>query len=165
MPQPFRPVVDRNLDNLGQDIYHDDIHDIIDDDAAGGDDAASDSSKASDNRDSDDEPSADDVAAVAGDDVPSVDIVAIECSPGQADAAHRAHSTIAALHETIDVLRTIGSVEGVQSIQHVLAKERRKARNLASDSPAVADAFLRLRKADDDVMRKRIRRIDQIKQT
>ena len=88
-PYPPRPKVDRILENLGQDFYHDHIHDILDDDGAGGDDAASDSSKASDNRDSDDEPSADDVAAVAGDDVPSVEIVAIECSPGQADAAHR----------------------------------------------------------------------------
>ena len=38
-PYPPRPKVDRILENLGQDFYHDHIHGIIDDDGAGDDDA------------------------------------------------------------------------------------------------------------------------------
>jgi hypothetical protein len=165
MEYPPRPAVDRILDNLGEDFYHDAIHDIPDCDVVGDDDAVSECSDDIDNCDADGGLSSDGMAAVAGDDVPSVEAVAIECSPGQADAAHRVHSTIAGLHETIGALQPMGSVEGVQAIQHVLTKERRKARSLAADSPAVADSFLRLRKADDDITLERKRSFDDMKHT
>ena len=67
-------------------------------------------------------------------------------------------ATIAALELTIESLRGIGSVRGVQSIEEELKKERRKERELLQESPAVADAFLRLRRAEEQgaLMQKRL---------
>ena len=71
---------------------------------------------------------------------------------------HAVKATIAALEGTIDALRSIGSVRSVQCIEVELAKERRKARRLVEENPAVADAFLQLRQAEDQdqFMRKRV---------
>ena len=70
-------------------------------------------------------------------------------SAGEADAVHRVRITMAALQEHIDGLRAIGHVRGVQCIEAELSKEKRKERALIKDSPAVADAFSRIRRAED----------------
>jgi hypothetical protein len=70
-------------------------------------------------------------------------------SAGEADAVHQVKATRAALAATLEGLRAIGSVRAVQCIEQELAKEKRKARLLVKGSPAVADAFLRLRRAED----------------
>ncbi len=59
---------------------------------------------------------------------------------------------MAALREHIDGLRAIGHVRGVQCIEAELSKEKRKERALIKDSPAVADAFSRIRRAEDQDM-------------
>ena len=70
-------------------------------------------------------------------------------SAGDANAAHHVKATMAALVATIEGLQAIGSVRGVQCIELELGRERRKSRALGRESPAVADAFLRLRRAED----------------
>ena len=78
-------------------------------------------------------------AAVAGQGVEGAERVELEDSPmasdllsaGDADAVHKSQSTIAALQGTIEGLRAIGSVRGVQCIEAELTKERRKLRKLS----------------------------------
>ena len=65
---------------------------------------------------------------------------------------------MATLEATIEGLRAIGQVRGVQFIEAELGKEKRKARAFVKESPAVADAFLRLRRAEvqERLMDKRV---------
>ena len=155
-PYPSRPKVDRVLENLGEDFYHDAVHCLTTGgDAtavAEGDQEAIDSS--SDGDDGDDKPADHVPAAVAGEGAGSagVEDLHVEHAPlsaSQADRVHHARATISALESTIDGLRAIGNVRGVQVIGAELAKERRRARQLVKESPAVADAFLRLRRAEE----------------
>ncbi len=62
----------------------------------------------------------------------------------------KAKLTMSALEATLEGLRAIGSVRGVHSIEIELSKERRRVRELIKGSPAVAECFLRLRRADDE---------------
>ena len=82
----------------------------------------------------------------------------VPLSASQADTVHQVKATIASLEATIESLRAIGSVRGVQCIETELRKERRKERQLVTESPAVADAFLRLRRAEEQgtLMKKRL---------
>ena len=172
-PYPARKEVDRVLENLGEDFYHDDLDDLDDggnDTAvAEGDQEAPDSS--SDESDGDDEPVRHVDAAVADDgektfgvagaenaELESKDMEIVPLSAPQADAVHQVKTTIAVLEATIESLQAIGSVRGVQSIETELHKERRKERQLVQESPVVADAFLRLRRAEaqDALMKKRL---------
>ena len=73
----------------------------------------------------------------------------VSLSPSQADKVHQVSCTIAALEATIDSLTSIGSVRGQQCLEEELNKEKRKRRLLIHESPAVADAFLQRRKAED----------------
>ncbi len=164
-PYPSRQKVDRVLENLGEDFYHDNVHCLTN-----GDDATAvaegDQEAISDSDDGDDEPADHVPAAVAGEGAEGAESAELEdsrmesapLSAGEADAVHQVKATIAALEATLEGLRAIGSVRGVQCIEAELAKERRKARQLVKDSPAVADAFLRLRRAEDQerLMNKRI---------
>ena len=70
-------------------------------------------------------------------------------SAAAAEEIHKLKGTMATLEATIAGLRAIGSVRGVQCIELELAKARRQARQLAKEQPAVADAFFRLRRAED----------------
>ena len=56
---------------------------------------------------------------------------------------------MAALEGMIQGLQAIGSISGVQSLELELSKEKRKVRHLVAESPAVAEAFSRLRNAED----------------
>ena len=86
----------------------------------------------------------------------STDTVAL--SPTQAEAVQQVEITIAALEATIESLRSIGCLRGVQSIEAELQKERRKQRQLIKATPAVADAFLQRRRAEeqDTLTKKRL---------
>ena len=158
-PYPPRAQVDRILQNLGEDFYYDDVHCLTngeDDTAvADGDEEAAEPS--SDEDDGNDEPSEHVLAADTCEDVDGAEIVhfvgsrvkSAPLSACEADAVHKAKATMAALQATIENLRSIGAVRGVQCIEIELAKEKRKARELVKASPAVAEAFLRLRRAED----------------
>jgi hypothetical protein len=150
-PYPPRQKVDRILANLGEDFYHDAVHSL--EDKEGDQEAVSSSS---DSDEGDGTPADHAPAAVAGEGVEGAQSAEPEdsraesepLSTSQADAVHQVKTTVAALESHIEGLRAIGSVRGVQCIEQELAKERRKMRNLARDSPAVADAFSRLRRAE-----------------
>jgi len=163
-PYPAHKHVDRILERLGEDDYHDDVHaldagdDYHDDVQALDDEEAPNDS--SDESDDDDNQVGQGDAAVAGDDGGDVQSKPMEIAPlsaSQADSVQNSQSTMAALEATIDSLKAIGSVRGVQCIEQELQKERRKRRALLQESPAVADAFLRLRRAEeqDGLMKRR----------
>jgi hypothetical protein len=126
MPYPPRHAVDRVLKNLGEDFYHDDIHGLKNkrDDTvvADGNEEASEASSDNDKSDGDGEPAAHVLAAVAGEGVEGAESAELEGSPlasdllsaGDADAVHKVRSTIAVLQATIEGLRAVGSVRGVQ---------------------------------------------------
>ena len=58
----------------------------------------------------------------------------------------------------IQHLQESGAVVAASQLEHCMTKERRRQRQMQQESPAVAEAFLRLRKAEDqeNVMRLRI---------
>jgi hypothetical protein len=155
---PARARVDKVLQRLGEDFYHDDVHRLQDGAdaaavAAEGDES-SDDSMAGDLEE--DDPAAHALAAVAaggGKGAESAESSRVEPAPlstSQADAVHAARATAAALQSTIESLRAIGHVRGVQVLEVELAKERRRVRALVKESPAVADAFLQLRRAEEE---------------
>ena len=57
-------------------------------------------------------------------------------------------TTIAALESTLDSLKMAGVVRGVQRIEAEIHKARKRERDLVCESPAVAETFLRLRRAE-----------------
>ena len=154
-PYPAREAVDSVLLNLGDDVYHDDVHALKNGDdetaVADGDEVAAESSSDGDSGDGE---SADQVSsAVAGGGAEGAEIVEFAGPHVNSDAMcstdsetlHAVKATIAALEGTLETLRSIGSVRSVQCIEVELTKERRKARRLVAENPAVADAFLQLR--------------------
>ena len=82
----------------------------------------------------------------------------VPLSAEQADAVHQVKAKIATLEATIESLRATGSVRGVQFIEGKLKKGRRKKRQRVKESPPVADACLRLRRAKEPsaAMQKRL---------
>jgi len=154
-PYPKNRKVDQIIATLGEDHYHDAVHCAHDNPVAGEDEESI--SSGSDDADGNDEPVEHDPAAVAAECVVSAGGAGLEgshvesapLSVGDADAVHNVRVTMAALQEHIEGLRAIGHVRGVQCLLAELAKERRKERGLVKDSPAVADAFLRVRRAAD----------------
>ena len=62
-------------------------------------------------------------------------------SAAQADAVHQVRTVIAALESTIDNLKAVGVVRGVQCLETELHKERKRERDFARETPAVAEAF------------------------
>ena len=134
---------------------------------AEGDQEAIDSS--SSDGDGADDPAEHVPAAVAGEGVKGAESAEPACSrmesapisAEEADAVHNVKATMAALEATLEGLRAIGSLKGVQSIETELAKQRRNARRLIQEKPAVADAFLRLRRAEDQERLMNMRIADQ----
>ena len=126
-PYPAHRKVDRILENLGDDFYHDDVHCL-----ANGDDVTADAEgdqevidPSSDEDDGDDEPSEHVPAAVAGQGAENSGRAELEgsgmesgpLSANEADAVHKGKGTMAALEATIEGLRAIGSVRGVHFIE------------------------------------------------
>ena len=165
---PAHKKVDRVLANLGEDFYHDDIHCLED-----GDDVTADAEvdqevicPSSDEDSGNDEPSEHVPAAVAGQGAENSGSAELEgsgmesapLSANEADELYKVKGTMATLEATIEGLRAIGQVRGVQFMEAELAKEQRKVRALVNESPAVADAFSRLRRAEvqERLMDKRV---------
>ena len=87
------------------------------------------------------------MAAVAGGGAEVVEAAKLEdssmdLSAAQADAVHKVKATVAALEATIEGLRAIGSVRGVQCIEAELAKERMRERQLVKESSRSRGSFL-----------------------
>ena len=162
-PYPARAAVDRVLANLGEDFYHDAVHDLdpADDDVAvqeGGGEAPSSSSQESD----EDDPTVEHgEAAVAGDDgatsvalggegidARSPGLEHVPLSAAQADAVHEAEATLASLEAMLDSLKAMGQLRAIHCIEAEIHKVRRKQRQLVKEEPAVAEAFSRLRRAE-----------------
>jgi len=168
-PYPKRKKADAILERLGEDFYHDDVHALGNDDDDDAAVAEGDQGAISDT--SDDVDAVHVGAAVAeGDEVENVDeledtaVAIIPLSAEQANQVHAVKASIAGIQSTIDTLRAIGSVRGVQCMETELAKERRKERQLVQGDPAVADAFLRLRTAEQQEDRVRMHAAAQQKQ-
>ena len=169
-PYPAHKDVDDILKKLGEDYFHDDIQELDGQD----DTAVAENDQETDNASSDeseqDKPAGHVDAAVAGDDTDSPDehaehavvesksIETASLSASQAERLHAVQITIAGLETTIESLRSIGCIRGVASIEVELQKERRRQRELVKESPAVAEAFMQRRKAEeqDTLMRKRL---------
>ena len=160
-PYRHRREVDSVLEKLGEDFQYDDVHVLHD----GGSDAAvadggDETSEASDDGEVNDA-AEHALAAVAGEGAADAGSAEAEgshveletLSAEQADQTHRTEATITSLIATIEGLRAIGSVRGVQCIEVELAKKRRKLQTLVQESPVVADSFLRLRRAEDEDIR------------
>ena len=150
---PARPKVDSILANLGEDYYHDDIDAMEveekDTEEAVADEAAP--SCSSEDDDGDDRPALPVDAAAAGDgDVASAGDLESTSVEIQADTVHQVQATIASLEATIESIRGIGSVRAVQCREAELKKERRRERQLVTQSPTVADALARLRRAEKE---------------
>ena len=66
----------------------------------------------------------------------------------QADQVLAVRCSIAALQGTIEPLRQQGLLRGVQALEAELQKQRRRERELVRENPAVAETFMRWRKAE-----------------
>ena len=167
---PYKPrhEVDKVLRNLGEDFYLDALQTIDDDTAVAEKDHDADSSSSDDSEQ--DKPAGHVDAAVAGDEpaelpelavpaelalVESEIIETVGLSSMQADAIERVDATIVGLQATLDGLHAIGALSGVRSIAHELRKEKRRQRQLVAETPAVAEAFLLRRRAEDEEFRKK----------
>ena len=151
-PYPPRAQVDRVLQNLGEDFYYDDVHCVTngeDDTAvADGDEEAAEPS--SDEDDGNDEPSEHVLAADTCEDVDGAEIVefvgsrvkSAPLSACEADAVHKAKATMAALQATIENLRSIGAVRGVQCIEIELAKEKKESKRACQSIARSRGSFL-----------------------
>ena len=167
-PYPAHKHTDAVLERLGEDFSYDSIHALgneEDDEASEEEDAETPNGSSDESSDEGDAAVAGDdrsVAAVAGDhggdhnDDRQSTLVEVPLSASQADAVHQVEITIAALQGTLDSLKAIGSVRAAQCVEQELQKERRKQRALVKESPAVAESFLRLRRAEEqDTLMKR----------
>jgi len=150
-PYPKHHRVDEILANLGEDVSRDDVHAISD--AEEDDDVASPSEQSNEESPSEFESAvaANDTAAIVAVHSPA-DSIRIDqnviLSASQADELLQVRTTIAALESTLESLRMTGAVRGVQCIEAEIHRERKRERGLVCESPAVAEAFLRFRRAE-----------------
>ena len=156
---PANRQVDNIVKHLGEDYFHDDVHNMSEAENDMDDGDTSDDGDAAAIADDDNAAAvADDncdVTAVADDDVtadvadePCEDIVPLSCS--QADAVQRIRVEIAALQLTMHCLEGTGQLKMVQCMESEIHKLRRRERDLVRGSPADADTFKRLRIAEDN---------------
>jgi len=147
MPYPPNKC-DRVLSNLGADFYHDELHELEDEDTAAAEEGDNERGAPSDTSTDVDEER---VSAAVPENVGAiVPTAAAEhtneplCG-AQADAVHQAHETMVALESAMDSLRAVGAARGAQCVEAELRKMKRREREMVRTKPAVADAFLRLR--------------------
>ena len=168
---PKHLKVDKVLEALGDDFYHDGFQDMDEEEesaVAAGDGGApsesSDDSVESDNDepvgltavavDANDEPVG--ITAVAGDsteapvdEIGSTSTEILPLSDKQAEAVQQMRSSISELESAREALRAMGSLRSVQVLEMELAKERRRLRALSKEVPAVAETFFRFRAAEE----------------
>ena len=159
IPYPKNAEVDKVLEKLGEDFYHDGIEAEGEQDdehktSAEGADPSADPSSSSSESEAEVDAAAEVNAAVA--DNTKAEVAGSEISDEEegtlsvelADKVQQVSVTIAALEATIENLRSIGSLRAAQCVEAELNKEKRKKRALLKGSPAVAAAFLQRRKAE-----------------
>ena len=167
LPYPRRDKVDKVLNALEDDFYHDDVHNMAgvpEEEPAVAEEDGGESSGSSDDAESDyDEPGgltavADDCTTASDDVIASASADILPLSDKQADEAQNMHTMMSALESAIEGLRATGNLRGVQVLELELTKERRRLRALTQESPAVAEAFLRYRAVEDQdaLARKRL---------
>ena len=66
----------------------------------------------------------------------------------QADVVTQSQLQIAALQASIDAVKEAGQLQIVQTLELEISKVKRRARNLSSETPVVAEAFKRQRLAE-----------------
>ena len=103
----------------------------------------------------------DGLATDAADDKTSEAIVAL--SGQQADAVHQNQVQIASLQGAIETIKATGQLRMVQHMEREIATLKRRQRQISSESPAVADAFNRLRTAEEAEFRERVHIVKQTK--
>ena len=155
---PTRKEVDKVLKNLEDDYYHDELHSLEDADGAAAAGNVSDSSE--EDIDAGDGAAAAEkgsvgtaLAAAAGEGAEGAEgpsKALVQLSASQADTVHAMKSTMASLESVIEHLRGSGQVRAVQQMEAQLKREKRRVRAFIQESPAVAEAFSRLRRAEED---------------
>ena len=180
-PYPKHFKVDKVLEALADDFYHDRFQDVGEEDGSavaeedGG--APSESSDDSGESVNEDEPVGLTAVAVDASDEPvgltlvpgdsteapvdeikSTSTEILPLSDKQAEAVQQMRMSISGLESTLETLRAMGSLRSVQVLETELAKERRRLRALTKEVPAVAETFFRFRTAEeqDDLAQKRL---------
>ena len=166
-PYPVHRKVDRILENVGSDYFRDELEDLSD--AEEGD--SDDDTETNNDTEGDDTSERDDInegeTAVAAADTNETAVaegMTHALSADQAGAVHVIESTIASLEFTIESLKGMGMVRGVQCLEEEIHKQRRRERDLVRESPAVAEGFMRLRKAEAEEFLRRKRIAAQLNQ-
>jgi hypothetical protein len=169
---PSHKKVDRILERLGEDFYLDALQSIGDEDDTAVAEEGQEADSSSSDESEQDEPAGHVDAAVAGDElaklpelavpveldeVESEIIETVPLSASHADAVERMQFTVIGLEASLENLLRIGHLNGVSAIEHQLKREKRKIREFTAESPAVAEAFLHQRTAEDREFIKRKR--------
>ena len=175
MSIPAKSASRQVLNNVGEDVSLDDVHNMSDAEHDDGDDDVDNSSEKSDEDDAtavaedDDTAIADghDVTAVAADDVAAVAVDdscehIVSLSLSQADKVHHTDVYIAALQSSIESIKQTGQLRMVQCMEAEISKLRRREQILASEAPAVAETFRRYRLAEDEEFRQKQLMIKQM---
>ena len=175
---PAHKAVDTVIENLAEDFFHDEIHDLDaqedEDDKLDADarDSECETAVAADKEDESDASSdGDDVTAVAAecdglaadaiDDNACEEVVALDGH--QAEAVHQNNVEIATLQGCIEAIKPTGQLKVVQHLERELVNLKRRQRSLCSETPAVADAFKRLRLAEAQQAHERMLAVTQTK--
>ena len=131
-PYPRHAKVDRVLNNLEDDFFHDGIHalaDVIGEEPAVAEEDGGEPSESSDDATSDyDEPDgltavADDCTTASVDVIESASTDILPLSDNQAHEVDRIHATVSGLESAIEGLRALGSLRSVQILQLELSKD------------------------------------------
>ena len=168
-PYPKHDKVDRVLENLGEDFYHDSVHRLENsaelsavatedaDAQAGEDDSTSDGADSNDEREdfSTIAAASDHLPAVAASEVtvPREDIVPVRAYASE--QVGRLMDTIHALQGNVEGLRAVGCVRAVQCLEFELTKARRRLRAITQENESVLNNFNSLRRAEN------LRRLEQ----
>ena len=164
-PYPRHSKVDKILENIGDEFYHDEVHNLIEngdeDESENEDPEVQSEEDESEEDDGDVEWDPADAAdtAVADPAIGAVNVVgtaeafsknegAPQLSVAQADQYHATRASIAAISSSIEAMKGTGLVRAVQALEQELRKEVRRERELVREHPAVAETFLRFRRAE-----------------
>ena len=108
---------------------------------------------------------AEDEAAVAADGLATEEAseAIVPLSGAQAEAVEQSQVQIASLQAAVEAINPTGQMRTVVHLKREIATLKRRQREILKDSPAVADAFKRLRTAEAAAFRERAHIIKQTK--
>ena len=169
----------RRLQKLGEDFYHDSIEDYDNDEAendvavaqdgavAQADEQGNESELSDSSIECEEEiPAADEHGGRAQSKMPPAcddsDTKDVTLSEDHAVAVHAHACSIEALEESLKSMRQIGKMGTAQAIELELRKERRRMRQLTTQAPTVADAFMQRRRAEEQRIFERKRLLDEM---